>query len=312
MNPTSAAAFLFFLPALTVFASAQVQIPVNVRATYLRTGGDASAVPAPGIPLAAIGSGAGQWLNISTVGTYNPGNGSDTYRSLLCVFSSNGTLLPDGQVARVSGALAAGPAVTTANTYFTNAPTDIPQDFLAAVNQWDNGITVRVPAGASHVFVSVIDSYFSDNADPNNDYRVVFTPTSPATLQGTPEHPTLLSGVNGTPTATPDVKQASAFATINIDVGQHYGTCNGQTFLLMADVFTTGNPVPNGPFPQTFLGASAVLVQVGTVASAPAHWSVFVPPNVSGSTLLVQAAFLGGAPRNGIFQSSNAHQIQLQ
>ena len=93
MNPRHLLSFVPLL--LPAFAAAQVQIPVNPRATYLRTENDPSAVPAPAIPLSALGVSAGQWLSITTVGAYADGGGSDTNRHLVCLFSSNPTLLPN-------------------------------------------------------------------------------------------------------------------------------------------------------------------------------------------------------------------------
>jgi hypothetical protein len=176
---------------------------------------------------------------------------------------------------------------------------------------YENGTLVRGPAGVSHVFFSPYDDHFGANPDPNNDYAVVLTPATPPLLQGTNEHVALLTGVNGTPTTQPDIKTAAAFSTLNAEIRQRFGVSTGQTYVLVADVFATAGDPPVGPFPDLHMGAGAQLMQIGAVTSGPAQWSLFVPPGVSGFTLILQAGYLGNS-RNGLFQSSDAHRIQLQ
>lgn len=293
--------------------SAQVSIPVNVKATYLRTGNDPTAVPAPGIPLNAVGSGAGQLLSIRTVGHYQVnGLGGDTQNTLVCVFSSNATLLPDGQQVRVPGAIAAGPNFATANAYYGNLATDIPQDFVVSRTSWDNGVQVRVPAGASYVFVATTSSFYGNHSDPNNDFAVVFEPGVATSLPGTLENCKLLTGVGATPTEAPDVKTATAFSTISAEIRQVYGLSTGTPYILFGTAFATSSPAPLGPLPGLHLGIGAQLLQIGSVTSGPAQWSLFTPPGYAGTTLLLQAGFLDPNARNGLFMASNAHQIQLQ
>lgn len=307
-QPTLAA---FLLASSGALLHAQVSIPVNVMATYLRTNGDASVLPAPGIPLSAVGTGAGQWVRIETTGAYNGGGTGDVQQALFCLFSSSGTLLPDGTTNRVPGALAAGPQAVSPRTYQGNIATDIPQDFIVASNGYENGVLVHVPAGATHVFCSIPDNYFTNNADPNNDFAVVFTPATPPSMTGTNEHAGLRTGVNGTPTASPDVKTAAAFSTVGIEVRTRFGVSTGMPYLLMADLYQTSGSPPVAPFPGLFVGANAVLIQIGAVTTTPAQASIFIPPGHAGLTLILQAGYLGDA-RNGLFQSSDPHRIQLQ
>ncbi len=57
-------------------------------------------------------------------------------------------------------------------------PTDIDEDFVIVGPDSDYPATsedftaVRVPAGATHLFVTADDSYFDDNSDPDNDYQM--------------------------------------------------------------------------------------------------------------------------------------------
>ncbi len=309
---------LFLVPStFGATISAQVQIPVNPRATYLRIENDPLAVPAPGIPVSALGTAPGQWLNISVTGSYSDGGGADTQENLVCLFSSSVTLLPNapGLVNRVPGALAAGPSAITANTYYGNLPTDVPQDFVAVREGWANGTLVRVPAGATHVFVGVNDpsyTFLGNNADPNNDYFVVFTPATPPVLHGTREHCELRTGVNGAATASPEVKQANAFATVSAEIHQRFGVSDNDIYLLAANVYATAGAPPVGPLPDIHMGLTFVIAQVGVVAPTPGLWSFFVPPGYPGTTLILQSFFLENSARNGLLDCADAHRIELQ
>jgi hypothetical protein len=317
MNTTHILPVLALLPCFGAFASAQVNVPVNPRATYLRTVGDTSAVPAPAIPLSALGVSAGQWLRIATTGAYSDGGGADNQRGLTCVFSSSVTLLPDasGLVARVPGAVTAGAVVTTPNTYSSNQTTDIPQDFIVGRTSWENGIYVRVPATATHLFVSVLDpnwGFFGNNADPNNDFTAVFTAAAPPALHGTQEHCDLRTAVGGTPASSPQVKPASPFSTVSVEVHQRFGLSNGQIYGLVGDLFSTGGAPPIGALPNLHMGANCVVVSAGVVSANPGLWSFFVPPGYAGTTVILQGVFLNPSSRNGLLEISDAHRIELQ
>lgn len=311
-------ALAFLLPLVSAASlTAQIQIPVNPKATYLRTNNDASAVPAPGIPLSALGVAAGQWLRITTVGNYSDGGAGDTQRGLVCLFSANPTLLPNsaGLLERVPGAILAGPAVATPNTYYGNQSTDVPQDFVVSRNSWNNGVLVKVPTGANYLFLAVNDpnySFYGNNVDPNSDFQAVFTVETPPLLHGTEEHCELWTAVNGTPTPSPDVKQASPFSTLSVEIHQSFGLSNNQIYILAANVFNTGGSAPVGPLPDFHIGGDALLVQFGVTAATPGLWSLFVPPGHAGTTLILQAFHLNSAARNGVLEASDAHRIELQ
>jgi hypothetical protein len=305
------------LLALGATAAAQVQIPVNSRATYLRTENDPLAQPSPGIPVSALGVTAGQWLSIGVTGSYSDGGGPDNSENLVALFSSSATLLPNapGLVNRVPGAIAAGAAIETAPTYYGLFPTDVPQDFVVASEGWSTGTLVRVPAGATHVFVCVNDatwSFFGNNVDPNNDYFVVFAPAVPPLLHGTKEHCELRTGINGAATATPDIKQANPFSTLSAEVHQRFGVSNNDIYVLAANVFATAGSPPVGPLPDIHMGLDFVIMQVGIVAPTPGLWSFFVPPGYAGTTLILQGFFLESTARNGFLDCSDAHRIELQ
>jgi hypothetical protein len=298
--------------------TAQVQVPVNPRATYLRFDTDPLTMPAPAIPISALGLTAGQWVSIATVGAYSDENGPDTSRNLACVFSSNSILAANAPtlVNRVPGALPAGPNARTNPTYWGGSlATDIPQDFWVARNGWTNGTLVQVPAGATHLFLTVADptySFFGNNSDPNSDFQAVFTAATPPPFGGTQEHCELRTGIGGTPTATPEVKPASPFSTLNVDVAQRFGDSANSLYLVAATTFPTGGAPPVGPLPGIHMGINFVVVQVGVLTTAPGQWSFFVPPGFPGTTLILQGFFLDGTARNGLLDCSNAHRIELQ
>jgi hypothetical protein len=317
MNSTSLLA-TFSVTCLLGIASAQVQIPINPKATYLGISNDPAALPAPGIPLSALGVSPGQWLSISTVGAFSGNGSSDTMRNLVCVFSSTSQLLTatPGLLNRVPGAIQAGADYVTNNTYYGPHPTDIPQDFVVTRNQWANGTLVKVPAGANFLFFSVYGTvnytFFGSNTDANSDYFAVFTVVTPSALHGTQEHVELLSAVSGTPTLTPEVKPAAPFTTVSTELAQRWGVSSNEIWALAANIYTTGGAPPIGPLPDLHVGANALIVQVGVMTSTPGLWSFFIPPGHPGTTLILQGILLDTQSRNGLLMSTNAHRIELQ
>ncbi|MBL9077451.1 MAG: hypothetical protein JNL08_08110 [Planctomycetes bacterium] len=292
-------------------ALAQIQIPINPKATFLRTNIDAQAVPAAAVPLAALSVAPGQWLSISTTGGFSNNGSADNQRNLACVFSSSNVLSPDGVQNRVPGAIAAGTAYTSALTLNGNLPTDIPQDF-AVTNTKSNGTLVKVPPGATHIFYAIADNSYSGNTDPNNDYFVVFAAGIPGSMQGTAEDCELLTGVSALPTLTPDVKTAVPFTTIYAEIRQRYDLTTNQVYLLAWDAFPTAGAPPLELLPGIHMGPNFAVAQFGLITTTPAQWSVFTAPGFAGDTIVLQAAFLTAQARNGWVETSNAHQIQLQ
>ncbi len=298
-------------------ATAQAQVPVNPRATFLRHENDPLAVPTPAIPISAFGFTAGQWISISTIGGYSDENGADTSRNLVGVFSSNAILAPNapGVVNRVPGAIAAGPTARTQITFWSSLPTDIAPDFWIGRSGWQNGTLVRIPAGATHLFLSVNDpsySFFGNNSDPNNDFKAVFAAATPPPFGGTQEHCELRTAVNGTPSASPDVKPASPFSTLAVELHPRFGDSTNLLYLVAANTFPTGGAAPVGPLPGIHMGTTFVVTQYGLTTAAPAQWSFFVPPGFPGTTLIVQGFFLDATARNGLLDCSDAHRIELQ
>lgn len=147
--------------------SEAVDVPLDPRGTFLRTNSDPNAAPPLILNFAGQGVGPGTLLRIRALGDYRsaPSFGDDR-RRVVCVFSSSGTLLASDQIARVPGAIDASTAVFTSATFIGDLPTDIPEDFFCA------DVIVPVPAGATHLFVGVTDSFYGDNDDPDGNFRV--------------------------------------------------------------------------------------------------------------------------------------------
>jgi hypothetical protein len=168
--------------AVTAFAQAgSVVISINPKATYLHTKSDA-ALNSPALELASLGVVAGDFVRITRLGAFDNGPQSDQYTSLLGVFSNGPTLLDSSLLHRVPGAIDAGPEFVSADTWFGDEPTDIPQDFRISdsINEFGTFCLV-VPAGATHIFLAPHDSLYNDNTDPNADFKAQFEVLPPPT-----------------------------------------------------------------------------------------------------------------------------------
>ena len=156
---------------------AQTSIPINPQATYLHVNLDA-ALDATPIALAPLGLAPGMCVRLRSLGDYSPSTpgpaNNDHATGLHAVFSSSAKLLAATQLHRVAGALEAGLDVLTANALQGAQLTDIAEDF--AINAPGiTEVTVKVPAGATHLFVSPSDDFFQDNSDPDGDFAVELT-----------------------------------------------------------------------------------------------------------------------------------------
>jgi hypothetical protein len=301
------------LPSGTRLVGQTTTIPMDPRATYLRTNNDTPAPPLV-VDLASLPAGAGTWLRVGTSGAYAYiSGGQDTYYSLNGVFSAGSQVLATSTAHRVPGAIAAGPAYPSGPTYYSSLPTDIPEDFIACRNTWSESMLVEVPAGASHLILGTHDSWFQDNRDPNGDFRVVITVVPTPTLPGTGEHLELRTGVGAPATALPPDKSASAGATITAELRAPVGLVDGSLYVIVGDAIATGSPAPT-LLPRAWIGPSAAVLQLGVIPSTvgwSANWSATVRPGLSGITLLLQGGGLPPLARNGFYESTIAHRIAL-
>lgn len=142
-------------------------IKVDPKQTFLRTNSDPASASVP-IVIAALGFKPGEVVLVQRLGDFRAGTSySDVSVSMAALFSGSATLLPSTERHRVPDAIDAGADVVTPKTYHGSLDTDIPEDFLVS-----DGAIVRIPPGATHLFVCPYDSRFYDNTDPDNDYEV--------------------------------------------------------------------------------------------------------------------------------------------
>ncbi len=145
---------------------------IDPRATYLRTSSD-PAQNASALDLAALGLAPGDYVRITRLGDYDNGPRPDDRTNMIGVFSGSDTLLGSAERYRVPDAINAGIDFTTADTYYNSLTTDIPEDFLiSGTGVPYSSVLVRIPAGASHVFICTHDSLYYDNSDPDGDWAV--------------------------------------------------------------------------------------------------------------------------------------------
>jgi hypothetical protein len=161
-------------------------VAVDPRRTYLRLSSDTS-VDSVRIDLVALGIVPGNFIRLERLGAWDCGGPcTDTVTTMSGVFSASDTLLPANQPHRVPGAIEAGANILTGPTFFGSIPNDIPEDFAIT------DTTIQVPIGATHLFVAATDSLYSDNSDPNADFRIRIS-----VVDATP--PTIVPSVSGTP-----------------------------------------------------------------------------------------------------------------
>jgi hypothetical protein len=181
-----AMAVLAPLTGLTLALGAEpTTVAVDPRRTYLRINND-TALDAVRIDLVALGIVPGNLIRLERLGTWDCGGPcADTVTTMSGVFSASNTLLPANQPHRVPGAIEAGANFVTGPTFFGSLPNDIPEDFAIT------DTTIQVPIGATHLFVAATDSLYSDNSDPNADFRIRIS-----VVDATP--PTIVPSVSGT------------------------------------------------------------------------------------------------------------------
>jgi hypothetical protein len=169
---TSRLGFLFTVFILTAHTTrADSIIPVDPRATYLLTNNDPGSEDTAPINLALFGLQPGDHVTFQALGAlcyYAP----DCSRFnapppiFAAVFSTNSTLLSSGLLNRVPGAIGGvGTAVFTGPTFYGQLSTDISQDFV--ILHAPDSTDITIPPGAAFLFVSIGDSLYGDNVDPN-------------------------------------------------------------------------------------------------------------------------------------------------
>jgi hypothetical protein len=134
----------------------------------------------------------GDWIRIQTLGDFrftqhpnppDPGPyGNATLRSAFGIFSGTSQLLPKTQSDRVPA------AIDVAEGRFQEVLSDndpIPEDFwISPMSDGTGGALVRVPAGATHLFIGAADTQWFDNDDLNDDFQVQVTLLYPGRMVG--------------------------------------------------------------------------------------------------------------------------------
>jgi hypothetical protein len=176
---------------------------VDVKSTFLNSCDDASATTAQGISLASLQLRPGDHLFIDGAG------GWPQVEELVAVFSGSSQIEvltepaasdPSKTVTRrtVTDAIALGGNLLGGDTYNSpptrecgGIPTDIPQDFTPFQVSF-----VRIPDGATHLFLGMGSEYYSDNEPQDDPIRVEIskwyapewhdmTPPAPSRIGGT-------------------------------------------------------------------------------------------------------------------------------
>jgi len=155
---------------------------LNPKSGYLRRWGSDRPKDPLVISLADVGAAAGDTLRLSSVGTYSMGlllkDGTDT--KLGGVFSATNEVLDSSQLARIPGAIDAGPNVDTwpSIVCFFWLCTDLGGDDIAQDFRIDPARTIQVPAGAQYLVVAPIDTArkWEDNTGMGFGVRVEVDP----------------------------------------------------------------------------------------------------------------------------------------
>lgn len=146
-----------------------MQFDIDPAATYLHTAADDPAKNANAISLSKADIAPGDEVTLARTGSYDKkGLGG---KGLTAVFSSSAELSAAEESHRVPGAIDAGNDYETSRTYYTEATTDIPEDFqVSTTDGSDPSVTLTVPDGATHLFASAIDNLYSDNSDEDGNF----------------------------------------------------------------------------------------------------------------------------------------------
>jgi hypothetical protein len=146
-----------------------VYIPLEAKSTYLHTCQD-PALAATAISLANYGIKPGDVICLDNEGYFAYSSDPNWFSyDQIAVFSASSTLNGGSLLHRVPDAIDAGENFTTWPTGGCDGQTtDIPEDFYLP----GRGTIIKVPAGATHLFVCGHDSGYSDNWSPSGRFGV--------------------------------------------------------------------------------------------------------------------------------------------
>jgi hypothetical protein len=245
MNSIRTGSTLTVLVGLPAIASAQYQVSLDPKNTYLHTNQDNAGDTVP-VDLAALSITPGMHLRITVQGDFDNGTGTDDSQHLLGIFSATSTLLGADNLDRVADAIDAGFDFQTTPTYFGSEPTDVAEDFLVSY-AYRSDLTVTVPAGAAYLFLACPDTLYLDNSDPDGDFGALIDVISAGSFVDLGDG---LAGVNGVPTLT---GSGTLIAADPLDVTLSSARANSLSFLVLGFArwdapFKGGTFVPSADF----------------------------------------------------------------
>jgi hypothetical protein len=140
-----------------------------------------------------------------------------------------------------------------------------------------------------------------------------------ATYPGTGEDLHLFTGVNTAPSggSANEIKLATGGDLLHLRMDSLGTTFDGYPLFVIADVFTTGSPLP-GSLPGIAISPpiNFLVYGIGPVWHALQpygnSYTFLVPPGGSGLSVRVQGVVFSIAAANTLFASTNAHEIRLQ
>jgi Ca2+-binding RTX toxin-like protein len=207
-----------------------ILVDVDPKATYLRTEQDPQAVDVVPLDLAALGIAAGDPLYFITLAQNRYDDLLSYSWDMAYLFSSSTILLASTSLNRVPGALLAQSYAinnsligVTPHTLIGSFATDVGQDFVGQAG-------VVVPVGATHLFYSLVDNFFSSNADGFEQAKFII------------ERPSIIGFASaGTATISGGIETLAprSFVGMGAGVAAHLNIENG------AQVQVGGGPLPN-------------------------------------------------------------------
>jgi hypothetical protein len=300
-------------------AAQTIVLPLDPRATYLRTNNDAGAHNATAYSLASLGLTPGGWCRIEQTGDWRPSNShADASRGMLGIFSTSSTLLAPSTLARVPGAVAVGADAVSSNTYFGGLTTDVPTDFRIALSGTGPYSTrFRIPVNAVYVFFSAADQLFYDNSDPDADLALLITAEAAPLWPGTGEDLEVLTGVSAPATAGPgvDLKFAAANDLLTLVAASPFATLANEPALFGVLLGAANAPfLPAYGVPELWIDPFSplyipLLANFGALPAGGSTLSLPVPPGLAGLAVVVQSVVVSPKARNGSYAAASAHVV---
>ena len=273
-------------------------IAIDPKGTYLnKAPNDAANAPTTAL-LTDLGLAAGDLITLSRSGNWQGAPTlTDINTSLLAVFSgANGLITPATYLT----------FTTPLQSGSTTASTDVIQDFFVV----GPGVTViQIPVGATSLRFTTSDSFFADNSDPNNDFKVtvqkldsttsyansdvIYGTAGPDSLLGGLGNDTLFGG-DGNDTLRgqegPDTLYGGAGNDV-VDGGAVLDRVN----------YTDGN------FTGYFYATAGVNINLSGITGDGGSGSGIAMGDASvGTDTLVNFPFIGGSPFNDTITGSSA------